>query len=81
MEGLARDKRSSLFCGIVSDEKKFFNLVTWAQCFKTFYVGNLRVFTKAREFVPDRPFQPSLLFVDKARSLPRVEQLRGSSLG
>jgi hypothetical protein len=33
-------------------------------------------------FVPDRPFQPSLLFVGKVTSLPtRVEHLKGDLLG
>ncbi len=32
-------------------------------------------------FFPCRPFQPSLMFGGKARSLPRVELLRGVLLG
>ncbi len=30
--------------------------------------------------VPGKPFQPSLMFVGKARSLPGVEHLNGASL-
>jgi hypothetical protein len=51
------------------------------QSYKTFYGHNLQVFVKARVFVLDKPFQPSLMFVCKARSLPRVEHLKGVSLG
>ncbi len=32
-------------------------------------------------FVPGKPSQPSLMFVGKARGLPRVEDLKGASLG
>ncbi len=39
-----------------------------AQCYETFYVYDLRV--KARVFIPGKPFQPSLMFVGKAKSLP-----------
>ncbi len=38
----------------------------WGQCYKTFYVRNLRIFIIARVFVPGRPFQPSHMFVSKA---------------
>jgi hypothetical protein len=40
-----------------------------AQCYKTFYVRNLRMFVII--FVPGKPFQPSLMFVGngKAKSL------------
>jgi hypothetical protein len=41
-----------------------------AKCYKTFYVRNLRMFVLARLFVPGSTFQPSLIFVHKARSLP-----------
>ncbi len=34
---------------------------------------------KARAFLPGKRFQPRLLFVGKASSYPRVEQLKGSS--
>jgi len=37
---------------------------------KTFYARNLGVFVLKWCFFPDRPFQPSLMFVGKARSLP-----------
>jgi hypothetical protein len=37
-------------------------------CYKTFYGLKLRLFI--REFIPGKPFQPSLMFVVKARSLP-----------
>jgi hypothetical protein len=32
-------------------------------------------------FVPGKLFQPSLMFVGKARGHPRVEHLKGASLG
>jgi hypothetical protein len=42
---------------------QFYTTGPSAQCYKTFYVRNL-------VFVPGKPFQSSLLFVGKARSLP-----------
>ncbi len=33
------------------------------------------ILLEAKAFVPGKPFQPSLIFVGKARSLPRVEHL------
>jgi hypothetical protein len=36
---------------------------------------------KARVFVPGKPFQLSLMFVSKIRSLPKVERLKGALLG
>ncbi len=32
-------------------------------------------------FVPGKPFQPGLMFVGEARGYPRVEHLKGASLG
>ncbi len=42
------------------------------QPYKTFYDCNLRV------FVPGRPYEPSLLFLGRVRSLPIVEHLKGA---
>ncbi len=44
--------------------------VTWGQTYKTFYGRNLQNSVKARVLVPGKPFQPSLMFVGKAKSLP-----------
>ncbi len=33
------------------------------------FVRNLRIFVKARVFVPDKPLQPSLMFTVKGQSL------------
>jgi hypothetical protein len=41
---------------------------TWAQCFSKIYIRNLRIFILSY-FIPEKPFQPSLMFVGKARSL------------
>jgi hypothetical protein len=30
---------------------------------------------------PGKPFQPNLMFVSKAKACPRVEHLKGASLG
>ncbi len=38
--------------------------------YKTFYGRNLRIFVISRVFAPGKPFQPSLIFVGKARGLP-----------
>ncbi len=40
------------------------------QCYKTFYGRKLRIFVKAGAFAPGKPFQSSLLFADRVRSLP-----------
>jgi hypothetical protein len=45
---------------------KFYNIDTSAQCYKTFFVRDLQI----RVLVPSKPFQPRLLFVGEARSLP-----------
>ncbi len=42
---IARYKHSSLFCLFVSnEEKKFDNIETMGQCYKTFFVRNLQTF-------------------------------------
>ncbi len=47
-------------------------LLLWAQCYKTFYVRNLRIFFKKLEcFVTVRYLQPSLMFLGQSRSLPK----------
>ncbi len=43
----------------------------WEQCYETFYACNLRMFLKARVFVPRRPFQPETT---------RVNQVLGAQL-
>ncbi len=48
---------------------KSFIVQVKGQYYKTFYGHNLQIFV-ARVFVPVKPFQPSLLFVGKARGLP-----------
>jgi hypothetical protein len=51
-------------------EYYYYNIDTWAKCYKTFYSRNLWIFVKARVFVPGKPFQPSsLMFTVKGQSL------------
>jgi len=52
--------------------KHFFSLSlkVWAKYYKTFYVRNLVMSEIARVFVLGKPFQPSLMVVSKACSLP-----------
>jgi hypothetical protein len=51
-EGLPRTNAPAYFC-VREEERKFYDIDTWAKCFKTFYDRNLRVFLiKARVFVP-----------------------------
>ncbi len=74
-------KHSSLSTRSVSDEDKMLYTFatrmasvsnrlapdsTWAQCYKTFYDRNLRIFVIKQRFVLAKPFQPSLMFVRKA---------------
>jgi hypothetical protein len=47
----------------------FYDTCPRAQSYNFFYVRNIRIFVKARVFVSGMSFQPSLMFVDKARSL------------
>ncbi len=42
---------------------------TLAQCYETFYGRNLQMLKISESVVPARPFQPSLMFVCKARRL------------
>jgi hypothetical protein len=45
LAGLERDKRSSLLQKFVNyGRKKFYKIGPWAQCYKTFFVRNLRIF-------------------------------------
>jgi len=46
------------------------NVVIRAQCYKTFSVRNVQIVLYARVFVAGRPFQPDLMVVGKANSLP-----------
>jgi len=57
--------------------KKFYVTEFLAQCYKTFYSCNLRLFVTCQDFVPSMPFQPSLVGWQGAH--PRVENLRGLS--
>ncbi len=43
----------------------------WAQCYKTFFVRNLRIFVISQSVCTWQAFQPSLMFVGEARSLPQ----------
>jgi hypothetical protein len=40
------------------------------KCHKTFYVRNLRIFVISYSVFPYWSFQPSIIFLAKARSLP-----------
>jgi hypothetical protein len=51
-------------------KKKSLITLTPGQCYKTFYSRKLGLFILSRAFVPGQPFQPSLMFVGKSRSLP-----------
>ncbi len=39
--------------------------------FKTFYARNLRIFVIRKSAYPQWAFQPILMFVDEAKSLPK----------
>jgi hypothetical protein len=54
---------------------------SWGQCYKTFFVRNLRIFVKVRVFVHGKPFQPSLIFAGKAEAYPSEAPERFSTLG
>ncbi len=58
---------SSLFVIFVG-EKRFYNFGNLVQCYKTFYGHDLRKSLISYSVCPDRPFQPSLMLVSKARA-------------
>ncbi len=49
--------------------KKFNNIDLWCECYKTFHVCNFLMFVISQSVCTGRPFQLSLMFVGKARSL------------
>ncbi len=54
---IARYKHSSLFGLVIcSEEKKFYNICTWCQFFKTFLFITDAANKKARAHVPDKYF-------------------------
>ncbi len=54
----------------------------WAQCYKTFYGCNLRMFVVSYSvFVLGKSCQPSLMFVGKAGAYPIEEPFRCSTIG
>jgi hypothetical protein len=57
---------------------KFYNIGHRTQCYKTFYVRNFRIFVIGYN-VLGRPFQPSLMFMGKAKAeaYPGMENLKG----
>jgi hypothetical protein len=61
--GGAKTKHQMLHKGTI-------DFLSWGKCYKTFYGRNLRFFKYARQFLLGKPFQTSLIFVGKARSLP-----------
>ncbi len=65
-----QEKYSSLVSPLsVTEEKKFCGFETRGQCYKTRYVCKLRILVISQSVCPWQPFQTSLLFVGKARSL------------
>jgi hypothetical protein len=49
---LARNKHSSLLRTSMNYEsKKFYNIVPWGQCYKTFFVRDLQIFRTKLVFV------------------------------
>jgi hypothetical protein len=62
-------KHSSLFASISDEEKQFYNIDTWGQCYKTFYVRNLLMFEIPTVIVPGKLFKPNPMLVGKASNL------------
>ncbi len=56
--------------------KKFYDIVTSDQCYKTFLYDIYEFLQPARVFVSGKLFKPSLMFVGNPRSLTRVKHLR-----
>ncbi len=51
--------------------KKFYDIDSRGLYSKTFYGRNLRIFLISKGVCPGKPFQPCLMFVGEARSLPQ----------
>jgi len=65
-------KLSSLFFPIMGHKKKMvFSIETKVQCFEIFRAVIYKFSLKARVFVLGKSFQPSLMFVGKARTYLR----------
>ncbi len=71
LEKLDRDKQSTLLQTLVNYGEKNYNIATGAIVIKLFTAVSYKFLQKARAFAPGKPFQPSLMFVGKARSLPK----------
>ncbi len=61
--------------------KEFYNIGSWAQSNETFLSVTSEFLQLARVFVPDKPFQPSLMFGGKAGVFHIEEPFSCSSLG
>ncbi len=71
LERFSRDRHSSLLLTFVNYcRKKFYNIVPWCNLTKPFTVVIYKCSWLAMVFAPGRHFQPCLMFVSKARSLP-----------
>jgi hypothetical protein len=66
---------------IVADLSGILGRQLRSQCYKTFYGSNLRILYKARVFVPDKPFQPSLMSAVKAGAYLSEAHFTSSNLG
>ncbi len=55
--------------------------MTRGQCYKTFFVHNLRIFVISQSVCLGNPFQPSLMFACKAEAYPSEALFRCSTLG
>jgi hypothetical protein len=54
---LTKDKHSSLLPIFVNyGRKKFYNIETWGECYKTFYSRNLRIFVISQCVCPWQAF-------------------------
>ena len=54
---------------------------SWCQCYKSFLVRNLRIFVLVNNVFLLQAFQLSLMFVIRSAGYPRVEHLKGDTLG
>ncbi len=74
---LARDKPCSLLQKFANYGcKKFYDIATCGQCYKTFLYDIYKFLKQARVLVPGKLFEHSLMFVGNPRSLTRVKHLR-----
>ncbi len=83
LKRFARNKQSSLFGHLFSneEEKIIKNIDTFVQCYQTFYGLNLLIFVISLCLYLESLYSLVLCLLVSSGAYPRVERLKGASLG